>query len=119
VAPLEDPDRLSAYKDALANWRFDGFIEFELTEMAFLWVRNELGIPLKDLSRLMHEFVDCGGEIDEVREKRPEWQDEFEYHYDLRFSIENKPVYWETRLIYRPPFKPDQSVILVVNIHDP
>ena len=54
------------------------------------------------------------GEIDDVRETRPEWD-----HYDLRFEINDKPVYVETRLNCRLPFVPSESTILVVNIHEP
>ena len=66
----------------------------------------------------MHEHVVNGGAIDEQREGRYPWSGEYEFHYDLRFSIE-KPVYIETRLHYRLPIVPDESWILVVNIHAP
>jgi hypothetical protein len=36
----------------------------------------------------MYEHVLHGGEIDEIPEKRPEWADEYEFHYDLRFNIQ-------------------------------
>ena len=117
MAPLTDPDRLEAYKDALGNWSFEGYIQFELTETAYKWIKRELNnISLKEIGRLMYEYVEAGGEIDEVRESRPEWHD-YEFHYDLRFTIQDKPVYIETRLNYQLPLVPDQSTILVVNIH--
>lgn len=82
-------------------------------------MKRELeNITLKEIARLMFEYVDAGGEIDEVKETRPEWSD-YEFHYDLRFPIQGKPVYIESRLHYKLPFKPDFSTILVVNIHDP
>lgn len=116
---LTDDDSLRAYRDALSNWPHTGFVEFELTEMAYSWLRRELdGITTRELSRLMWEYVDGGGIIDEVRETRPEWS-HYAFHYDLRFPIQGKLVYVETRLIYEPPFKPDNSVILVVNVHAP
>jgi len=67
----------------------------------------------------MHEHVAAGGEIDEVRETRPEWCDEYDFHYDHRFTIQGRPVYIETRLDYQLPVVPDQSSILVVNVHAP
>ncbi len=119
MAPLTDPTRLEAYKDALSNWSFEGYIQFELTETAYRWIKQEFeGISLKEIGRLMHDFVEGGGEIDEVRETRPEWSDD-EFHYDLRFTIQDKPVYIESRLNYREPLFPDDSSILVVNIHEP
>lgn len=67
----------------------------------------------------MYEYVANGGVIDEVRETRPEWSDEFEFHYDLRLTIADCPVYIETRLYHRIPVVPDDSSILVVNVHAP
>ncbi len=119
MASLTDPARLEAFKDALRNWSFDGFVRFELTETAYRWIRRELNsISLKEIGSLMHDYVAAGGEIDEVCETRPEWSD-YEFHYDLRFTIQDKPVYIESRLNYRLPVVPDESTILVVNIHAP
>ena len=65
MAPLTDNDRLRAYKDALANWSFTEFVRFELTESAYRWLRTQLdGVTTKELSRLMFEYVNSGGEID-------------------------------------------------------
>jgi hypothetical protein len=118
LAPLTDPTRLAAYREALSNWKYEGFVRFELTEAAYSWVKRELGIPLKEIARLMHEYVEAGGEIDEVRETRPEWSD-YEFHYDLRFTTQDKLVYVESRLSYKLPLAADESTILVVNIHAP
>lgn len=120
MARLTDSIRLKAYEDALRNWRFEGYIQFKLTEIAYRWIRRELSnITLKDIGRLMYEYASAGGEIDEVQEKRPEWSDEWEFHYDLRFTIQDKPVYIETRLEYREPVVADASYIIVVNVHAP
>jgi hypothetical protein len=117
VPPLTDPDRLAAYRDALGNWSVTDYIQFELTEEAHRWVRRELGITLKAIGSLLHEHVAAGGEIDEVPETRPGWSDLYEFHYDLRLTIHGEQVYIETRLNYRLPVAPDESWILVVNIH--
>ena len=116
MAPLNDSTRLAAYKDALANWRYEGYIQFK--ETAYDWIKRELdNITLKEFGRLMFEYVAEGGEIDEVRETRPEWSGEYEFHHDLRFTIQGKPVYIETCLHYQTPFVLDDSIILVVNVH--
>jgi hypothetical protein len=73
-------------------------------------------VKYREIGRLMYEYVAAGGQIDEVRETRPQWSD-YEFHYDLRFTIASKSVYIETRLHHRLPFVPDESWILVVNIH--
>ena len=118
MAPLSDPDRLAAYRDALANWNCTGFVCFELNETAHKWLRSQLdGVTTKEFARLMHEHIESGGEIDEVRESREGWSDEFEFHHDLRFSVQGKQVYVETRLYFSPPFAPDRATISVVNIH--
>lgn len=120
MAPLVDPDRLRAYKDALSNWSTTDYIRFELNEQADRWIRTELdGISYREIKRLMHEYVAEGGVIDEQRETRELWSDIWEFRYDLRFVIQGKPVYTETRLKYQPPFVPDVSWILVVNVHAP
>ena len=118
MAPLSDPDRLQAYKDALSNWSIQDYIQFKLPEESHRWIRSELdGVSLKDIKRLMYEYVAQGGEIDEVRERRYEHSGECEFHQDLRFTIQDKPAYIETVLTYRVPFVPDEPWILVVNIH--
>ena len=119
MAPVTDSDRLEAYKDALRNWNIPDYIQFELTEQAHRWIRRELDrVTLKDIGRLMFEYVNAGGKIDEVPETRPEWSDVYEFHYDIRLTIQKKPIYIETRLHYRLPVVPDESWILVVNVHE-
>jgi len=119
MAPLTDPERLEAYKNALDNWRFEDYVRFNLTEQSRRWVRQTLGIRVNDFARLMHEYVNAGGEVDEVRETRPAWSGEYEFHYDLRFAIEGVRVYIETRLHDYRPFVPDRPWIEVVNVHAP
>jgi hypothetical protein len=119
MAPLTDPERLLAYKNALSNWRFSGFVTFELTEQSRHWIRDALGIAVNEMPRLMEDYVASGGEVDEVRETRPEWSSKFEFHFDLRFKIEDRPVYIETRLFDCHPFEPDRPWIQVVNVHAP
>jgi hypothetical protein len=120
VPPLTDPDRLAAFTDALRNGRFTDYIQFDHTEQSYRWIRRELGgLTLKELGRLMHEYVDTGGAINEVPETRSDWRDRYEFHYDLRFTIQGTPVYLEARLHHRLPVVPDESWILVVNVHEP
>lgn len=120
MAPLTDPTRLAAYKDALSNWNVTDYVQFALNEEAYRWIRRELdNVSTKEIGRLMCEYVAGSGEIDEQRETRPEWADEYEFHHDLRFRIQDKPVYIETRLHYRVPLVADESWILVVNVHAP
>jgi len=117
MAPLTDPILLQAYKNALANHRFEGYVIW--TEVALCWVRRELdGDTSNSIAALMYEFVASGGEIDQVVETRPEWRHLYDFHYDLRFSIHGREVYIETRLDFDDPGDPDDPVVLVANIHD-
>ena len=119
MAPIADPIRLQAYKDALKEWRNKTYVQFNLTEQAYRWIKTELdGISTREIARLIFEYVSSGGEIDEQLETRPEWSD-YEFHHDFRFTIQDKPVYIETRLHCKPIFVPNDSWIDVVNIHAP
>lgn len=118
LAPLSDPDRLAAFRNALANWASTGYVEFDLPQPSYEWIKREFGnITLKDIARRMFDFVNAGGTIDEVLETRPGWCDDHEFHHDLRLTVKNKQVYIETVLDYRLPLVPDVSSIVVVNIH--
>lgn len=120
MPPLTDPERLQAYKNALGNWPIGGYVDFDLTQQSHDWIRRELhNISIRDLAHWMYDYVASGGTIDEVRETRPEWSDQHEFHYDLRFVALGKAVYVETRLIFRKPFVPDEPTIKVVNVHAP
>lgn len=103
MPPLRDPERLKAYCDAVANWRFKGFVSFELNETAYRWLRTELdNVSTETIARLMAGFVAAGGEIDEVRETREVWQDDYDYHYDLRFAVQGNEVYIENPFALLP-----------------
>lgn len=120
MPPLTDPERLQAYLNALNNWRFRGYIVPQLTDQCYRWLRDELNeITLPKIIESMHDYVAAGGTIHEVRETRSEWSDQFDYHYDLRFSIDGKSIYIETRLCFSPPFVLDEPTILLVNIDAP
>lgn len=118
MVPLTDPDRLFAYMDAIQNWQFEGYIQFDLTESGLEYIHNELGLTQDELRSLMNQHVIGGGEVDEVVETRDEWSSKFEFHHDLRIQIGGNIVYIETRLFHKLPVKPDDSWILVVNVHD-
>lgn len=82
------------------------------------WLRNELAeYSLNDLSRILHEYVESGGEIDEQTECRPEYAC-FQFHYDLRVPIGGRRIYFETVLEFEDAEGEDDLTIVVVNVHD-
>jgi len=116
MARLTDPEKLRCYKCALANRKVNGYILF--TRRAAEWLREELdGTTQFEFTELLHDYVNAGGEIDEVVERRPEWA-MHSHHYDLRPIVAGRRRYVETRLIYKDANDPDDPIIHVVNIHD-
>ena len=114
MAKLTDPEVLTCYRNALANWRYYGFVVF--SPLATEWLDKELGDSPRLFAERLHDFVAAGGEIDQVVETRPEWN-VWSYHYDLRLTVNGRLIYVETRLDVRDPADPDDPIIKVVNIH--
>jgi hypothetical protein len=113
MPPLTDPERLTCYQNALAQWNTTGYVNF--LDGPLRWLRKELaGISPPEVKRLLHDYVVGGGQIDEVVETRETWRDRYEYHYDLRVRIDGRLIYFETRLV---PSRTGPE-IYVVNIHD-
>jgi hypothetical protein len=114
VAKLTDPEILACYCNALANWRYAGFVDF--SPLAAQWLKKELNETQRQFAKRLHEFVQAGGEVDQVVETRPEWN-VWAHHYDLRLTVNGIDLYVETRLKYDDPSDPDDPVITVVNVH--
>ena len=119
MPPLTDPIRCRCYRAALANWRYEGYVNFG--KDASRWLRDELpDYTARRLKQLLYEHVwaepDCR-RVDEQPETRPEWQ-AHEFHHDLRVRIDGRLIYFETRLVCRDPNDPDDPLIQVVNAHD-
>jgi hypothetical protein len=113
MAPLNDTQLLIRLRSALANWHITGYIDWKDTTRE--WVKTNLGArKLRDLAKLMPEYVESGGEIDQVPERRPEWNDH-DFHYDLRLPISGRLLYIEMLLLDRDPTDP---ILYVVSIHD-
>src|SRR5579862_7813484 len=116
MLPESPEERLRCYRNALRNWRPTGYVTFK--KIAEQWLRTEFpDLPLIDVRRELHEFVENGGEIDEQVEKRPEYA-HCEFHFDLRLKIGNRRLYFETVLQCDDFDDPDDPTIVVVNVHD-
>lgn len=116
MATLKDPQILQCFKNALANWRYDGFTT--LTDVAADWLDNEFpGATPRDLAHLMHGYLSTGGVIDQQKETRREWTTH-DYHYDFRIPYAGRTLYIESRLICEKLDDSDDPIIHVVNIHD-
>lgn len=114
MARLTDLEILTCYRNALANWLYDGFVKY--SPLAEEWLQKRTGVTPREFSRFIHDFVRAGGQVDQIRETRPEWT-VHDFHYDLRFTLNGNDLYVETRLEYKDPSDPDDSMITVVNIH--
>ncbi len=113
MAALTDPVILAQYRGVLSNWNYEGYVLWK--ETAQEWVLRHLQpLTTKQLAQLMHQYVESGGEIDQVPEQRPEWNI-YPFHYDLRLPIGNRLIYVETILL---DDEPDDPTIKVVSIHD-
>ena len=113
MARLEDERILAVFRDALAEWNCDGFVVWKRRPTE--WVDENLDGHTTTLVALqMYKHVQQGGEIDQVRERRPEYADRYEFHYDFRFAIGGRRVYIETVL--------DETrtgpTITIVSMHD-
>src|SRR6267142_6843308 len=113
MAPLLDPEILAQYQCALANWNYRGYVEWKAT--ATQWVKDHfLRLTPRDIAALMYQHVEAGGEIDQIPEQRPEWNDR-DFHYDFRLRIDHRLIYIETVLVDDDP---DDPTIYVVSIHE-
>jgi hypothetical protein len=113
MAALTNPALLALFREALREWRYDGFVTWK--RVAAEWLTKNLeGCTQKAIAKLMYEHVESGGEIDQVRERRPEFQRPYEFHFDFRLQVESRRIYIETTL----DTTRTGPTITVVSIHD-
>ncbi len=117
MARLTDPDILARYRHALTEWKVEGYIV--LKKDAYEGLRTTIpGVPEKVFGEALYRFVcEENGEIDQVKETR-NWEpcNRWEYHYDLRPTIDGVKVYVETRLYPESFSSRDEPEIHVVHI---
>jgi hypothetical protein len=113
MARLTDPAVLAKFHHALSHWRFTGYVTWK--PIAREWVEENLAEwTTRAVAEEMFRHFAAGGEIDQVREARPEWSEQ-RFHYDFRFEIGGRLLYIETVLVEDDP---DDPVIYVVSIHE-
>lgn len=116
MARLTDPDILARYHQALAEWAVGGAIE--LIGRAHEGLKATLeGVTEKELKEALYRFV-CreNGEIDQVKEEREQWRKQWEWHYDLRPTINGVKLYVETRLFPESLSSRQGPILYVVQI---
>jgi hypothetical protein len=120
--PDDREGRLSFYRNALRNeakrliFRYSDYVVFNKRSQE--WLLSEMAEYREwEICRILHAYVEGGGQIDEQTELRPEFA-HFKYHYDLRISIGGRPIYFETVLEFEDADSEDDLTIVVVNIHD-
>lgn len=113
MAPLADPQLLDCFKAILADWCVTDAVTIK--KSAEDWAGANLkAFKLKTLARLMHDHVQAGGDIDQIRETRPDWNDR-DYHFDFRLCWAGRPLYIETVLVDDNPRNP---FLFIVSLHD-
>lgn len=113
MARLTDQELLALFREALSEWRADGYVVWK--RLAAEWLQRELeGYTQKSIANLMHEHVEAGGEIDQVKERRERYRDLYDFHFDIRLKIDGRRVYIETTLDNTST----GPTITIVNMHD-
>lgn len=113
MARLEDPRLVALFQEALSEWQVSGYVVWK--RIASEWVAENLeGHTTRSIARIMYEFFRSGGEIDQVRERRPEYASRYEHHYDFRLEIDGRRIYIET-VLDETRTGPE---ITIVSIHD-
>ena len=111
MARLADPDLLKCFQAILSNWSVTDYVTAK--EEALHWAGKNLpGFTLKLFAKLMYEHVQAGGEIDQVRETRPEWND-WPFHYDFRLAWAGRALYIETILVDDDPADPYLRIVRI------
>src|SRR5437870_5323049 len=111
MPPLEDPDLWARFKSILGNWYVTDYVTAK--EEALEWAGKNLdGFTLKTLAKEMNEHVQAGGEIDQVRETRPEWND-WPFHYDFRLAWKGRRLFIETLLVDDDPSDPYLRIVRI------
>jgi hypothetical protein len=117
MLPEDHEARLRCYRNALRNWRYEGFVVPKKRAIE-QWLKKELpDYKWQDIAGELHRHVENGGEIDEQVERRAEYV-QYEFHYDLRVRFGARYLYFETVLKCRNSDDPDSPMIVVVSVHD-
>ena len=116
MARLTDPDIMALYMQALTDWNLDGAIV--LKGRAPDGLRLTLaGVTEECFKEALFRFVcEDDGEIDQVKEAREPWREHWEWHYDLRPTINGVKLYVETRLFPESFSSRQEPIIHVVQV---
>jgi hypothetical protein len=116
MARLTDPDILARYLQALTERKVKGAIELVGRAHEELRATFE-AVTEEEFKEALYRFV-CkeNGEIDQVKEQRECHRDNWEWHYDLRPTINGVKVYVETRLFPESFSSRQEPIVYVVRI---
>jgi hypothetical protein len=120
--PDDQEGRLRCYRKALRNEanrlvaRNPDYVVFKKRSQE--WLGGELPeYTLRDICRILHEYVESGGKVDEQVETRQEYV-HWRFHFDLRIRFGGRHVYFETVLEFEDADDEDDLTIVVVNVKD-
>ncbi len=107
--------RLQCFLNAMSNWSVTGYVQF--TPRVDEWLKNEIAShSISEIRKLLWEFVNQTGLVDERKEIRPEYVS-FEYWYRIRIPIDSRVVFFEILLDVEDSNDRDGSTITVVSVH--
>jgi hypothetical protein len=100
----------------MADWNVEGAIELEGRAPEGLRITLE-GVTVKYFKEALFRFVcEENGEVDQVKEDREPWRKHWEWHYDLRPTINGVKLYVETRLFPESFSSRQEPIVRVVQI---
>ena len=118
MARLTDPEILARYNQALKDWDVTGTVE--LIGRAHDGLRTTLeGVREIEFKEALYCFVyEENGKIDQVKEERESWRNDWEWHFDLRPTINGKKIYVETRLFPESFSSRAEPILYIVQIKE-
>ena len=116
MARLTDPELLARYVQALSDWQVEGAIELDGLAPEGLRTTFET-LTVQHFKECLHRHVVMeNGEIDQIKEEREPWRNFWEWHFDLRPTIDGVKLYVETRLDPESFASKKEPKIVVVQI---
>ncbi len=114
---MEDPDEFALVKEAL-TCRESNSIRW-VSDRVALRVRNDpelQGLTPEGIKRLTKDHARSGGEIEQIREKRPEYKEDHAWWYKVIIPVNGLPFPLFVEICLFDP-DPELPEVIIVNAH--